>query len=50
MDELKLTGNGLRGARPLLHFDPVFETAPHLRLMKELFFQVRETRVTPLRD
>ena len=41
MDELKLTGNSLRGARPLLHFDPAFESAAHWRLIKELFFQVQ---------
>jgi ribosome biogenesis protein BRX1 len=46
MDELKLTGNSLRGARPLLHFDPAFETAAHWRLIKELFFQVRLAAVS----
>lgn len=42
MDELKLTGNALRGARPLLHFDKAFDSAPHWRLIKELFFQVSD--------
>lgn len=40
MDELKLTGNALRGSRPLLHFDTAFESAAHWKLIKELFYQV----------
>lgn len=39
MGELKLTGNCLRGSRPLLSFDAHFETAPYLQLLKELFVQ-----------
>lgn len=38
MGELKMTGNCLRGARPLLSFDPQFNE-PHWALMKELFIQ-----------
>eukprot|EP01139_Manchomonas_bermudensis_P015443 Amastigsp_a510222_445.p1 type:complete len:228 gc:universal Amastigsp_a510222_445:718-35(-) len=39
-DELKLTGNALRGSRPVLSFDASFDTVPHLRLLRELFTQV----------
>lgn len=38
MGELKMTGNCLRGARPLLSFDPQF-SEPHWAVMKELFIQ-----------
>jgi ribosome biogenesis protein BRX1 len=40
MDELKLTGNCLKGSRPLLSFDASFDAEPHTRLMKELLTQV----------
>ncbi|KAI9143176.1 hypothetical protein BKA69DRAFT_1026902 [Paraphysoderma sedebokerense] len=36
MDELKLTGNALKGSRPLLSFDKNFDSEPHLMLMKEV--------------
>lgn len=39
MDELKLTGNHLKGARPVLSFDSEFDSTPTYRLLKELFFQ-----------
>ncbi|KAA0174202.1 hypothetical protein FNF27_04214 [Cafeteria roenbergensis] len=39
MDELRLTGNCLRGSRPLLSFDAAFEAEPHWQLMKELLTQ-----------
>lgn len=39
MDELRLTGNCLRGSRPLLSFDAAFESEPHWQLMKELLTQ-----------
>ncbi|KAF4517542.1 hypothetical protein B566_EDAN005106 [Ephemera danica] len=39
MGELKLTGNSLKGSRPLLSFDPNFDTSPHLQLLKEMFVQ-----------
>eukprot|EP01122_Echinamoeba_exundans_P006347 TRINITY_DN1760_c0_g1_i1.p1 TRINITY_DN1760_c0_g1~~TRINITY_DN1760_c0_g1_i1.p1 ORF type:complete len:324 (-),score=70.30 TRINITY_DN1760_c0_g1_i1:27-965(-) len=40
MMELKFTGNCLKGSRPLLSFDPAFESTPELQLMKEIFTQV----------
>jgi len=36
MDELKLTGNGMLGSRPLLNFDSKFDNHPHLTLLKGL--------------
>jgi ribosome biogenesis protein BRX1 len=39
MDELRLTGNCLKGSRPILSFDKALDdphAAPHLRLMREL--------------
>ncbi|XP_067279078.1 ribosome biogenesis protein BRX1 homolog [Pseudorasbora parva] len=41
--ELKMTGNCLKGSRPLLSFDPKFDTEPHYALLKELFTQVFST-------
>ncbi|XP_037341318.1 ribosome biogenesis protein BRX1 homolog [Pungitius pungitius] len=41
--ELKMTGNCLKGSRPLLSFDPKFDTEPHLALLKELFTQTFST-------
>lgn len=43
MKELKLTGNCLKGSRPLLSFDENFAKEPHLQLMKELFTQIFST-------
>ncbi|XP_076754667.1 ribosome biogenesis protein BRX1 homolog [Xylocopa sonorina] len=40
MGELKMTGNCLRGSRPLLSFDENFNTKPHYSLLKELFVQI----------
>lgn len=40
MEELKLTGNCLRGSRPLLSFDETFTTKPHHLLLKELLTQI----------
>lgn len=40
MSELKLTGNCLKGARPLLSFDQQFSKIPHLMLLRELLTQV----------
>ena len=40
MDELRLTGNCLRGSRPLLAFDAAFDSQPHLQVLKEMFTQV----------
>ena len=41
MDELRMTGNCLRGSRPILSFDSNFDTQPHLKVMKEMFCHVR---------
>lgn len=41
--ELKMTGNCLRGSRPLLSFDPIFDQEPHYALLKELFIQIFST-------
>lgn len=40
MGELKLTGNCLKGARPLLSFDQNFTEQPQLMLMRELLTQI----------
>jgi len=38
--ELKMTGNCLKGSRPLLSFDKTFEKVPQFKIMKELFVQI----------
>lgn len=38
-EELKMTGNCLKGSRPLLSFDPKFDNSPHLKLLRELMTQ-----------
>ncbi|XP_052090529.1 ribosome biogenesis protein BRX1 homolog [Mytilus californianus] len=43
MLELKMTGNCLKGSRPLLSFDKNFDTEPHWNLLKELFTQIFST-------
>lgn len=43
MAELKLTGNHLKGSRPLLTFSPSFNSLPHLQLLKELITQIFAT-------
>lgn len=40
MGEMKLTGNCLRGSRPLLSFDQHFDKIPYLSVLKELFTQI----------
>eukprot|EP00455_Lapot_gusevi_P046550 TRINITY_DN6146_c0_g1_i2.p1 TRINITY_DN6146_c0_g1~~TRINITY_DN6146_c0_g1_i2.p1 ORF type:complete len:295 (-),score=42.34 TRINITY_DN6146_c0_g1_i2:22-906(-) len=40
MDELKLTGNCLKGSRPIMSFDKNFDSTPHWKLLKELLLQV----------
>lgn len=40
MAELKLTGNCLRGSRPLLSFDRHFDDLPYLSVIKELLTQI----------
>lgn len=39
LGELKMSGNCLRGSRPLLSFDETFDDVPYLSLLKELFIQ-----------
>lgn len=43
MDELKLTGNSLKGSRPILSFDKLFDETPHNSLLKEMFMQIFST-------
>ncbi|CAF1285572.1 unnamed protein product, partial [Didymodactylos carnosus] len=40
MEELKLTGNCLKGSRPLLSFDEKFDKESHWKLIKELLTQI----------
>jgi ribosome biogenesis protein BRX1 len=40
MDELRLTGNCMKGSRPILSFDESFGRLGHLKLLKELFVDV----------
>ncbi|PWA62302.1 ribosomal RNA processing Brix domain protein [Artemisia annua] len=40
MEELKLTGNHLKGARPLLTFSSNFDKDPHWKLLKEMITQI----------
>ncbi|KAH6835445.1 Ribosomal RNA processing Brix domain protein [Perilla frutescens var. hirtella] len=40
MEELKLTGNHLKGSRPLLTFSSNFDKSPHWKLLKELISQI----------
>jgi ribosome biogenesis protein BRX1 len=40
MEELHFTGNCLKGSRPILSFDASFDSAPHLRVLKELFLHI----------
>ena len=40
MAELRLSGNCLKGSRPLLSFDEAFDASAHMQLIKELFIQV----------
>lgn len=40
MAELKMTGNCLKGSRPLLSFDEHFNTKLHYSLLKELLIQI----------
>lgn len=40
MGEMKLTGNCLRGSRPILSFDQNFTKYPHLAVIKELLTQI----------
>lgn len=40
MEELKLTGNHLKGSRPILTFASDFDTQPHWQLLKEIITQI----------
>lgn len=40
MDELRLTGNCMKGSRPILSFDQCFDQFGHLKLLKELFTDI----------
>ena len=40
MDELKMTGNCMKGSRPILSFDKAFDTVDHLKLVKHLFVDI----------
>jgi ribosome biogenesis protein BRX1 len=40
MDELRLTGNCMKGSRPVLSFDESFARLDHLKILKELFVDV----------
>ena len=40
MDELRLTGNCMKGSRPILSFDESFARYGHLKILKELFVDV----------
>ena len=40
MDELRLTGNCMKGSRPILTFDDSFEKFGHLKLLRELFTDI----------
>lgn len=42
MDELKMTGNCLKGSRPIVVFDATFDSKSEWRLMKEILMQVRD--------
>lgn len=42
MDELKMTGNCLKGSRPIVCFDKSFDAEPQWRLTKELLMHVRD--------
>lgn len=48
MAELKLSGNHLKGSRPLLSFAKEFDNQPHLQIMKELFTQVHPHATCPV--
>jgi hypothetical protein len=47
MDELKMTGNCLKGSRPIVSFDKQFDSEPHWRVIKELLTHVSSDRPAP---
>jgi hypothetical protein len=44
MDELKMTGNCLKGSRGLLSFDAAFDSTEWGKLVKELFTHVGKSQ------
>ncbi|GAA5971917.1 hypothetical protein JCM3765_002614 [Sporobolomyces pararoseus] len=40
MDEMKMTGNCLKGSRPIVVFDQQFEESPHMKLIKEVLTHI----------
>mmetsp|Transcript_8567 Transcript_8567/g.12218 ORF Transcript_8567/g.12218 Transcript_8567/m.12218 type:complete len:349 (-) Transcript_8567:235-1281(-) len=40
MDELRLTGNCMKGSRPILNFESTFDKIEHLKLLKYLFTDI----------
>lgn len=55
MAELKLSGNHLKGSRPVLSFDATFDQEPHLQVLKEMLTQTfavprRHHKVKPFFD
>merc|ERR1719494_1223505 len=40
MDELKLTGNCLKGSRPILSFDKKFDESLHATILKKMFTEI----------
>jgi len=42
MAELKMPGNSITGSRAFLAFDKLFDSEPHLQLIKELLIQVTQ--------
>ncbi|KAI7757349.1 hypothetical protein M8C21_017133 [Ambrosia artemisiifolia] len=46
MEELKLTGNHLKGSRPLLTFSSNFDKDPHWKLLKEMITQNMASELT----
>jgi len=49
MSELHLTGNCLKGSRPIVSFDKTFDTTPHYKLIKEVLMQNFSTPTTSRR-
>ncbi|KAM3722870.1 Ribosome biogenesis protein [Dirofilaria immitis] len=43
MDEIRMSGNCLKGSRPVLSFDSTFDSQPHFSLIKELLMQTFST-------
>lgn len=49
LDELHLTGNCLKGSRPIVSFDKTFDLTPHYKLVKEILRQNFSTPTTSRR-